>query len=526
MSVGTLTPTARRAPIRVSLSAVRSPTGVAVLGLMVLGAALRFTRIGHQGFWFDEGNTALLVSYSPGKMLGLIPQSESTPPLYYCLAWVWVRVFGHGEAGLRSFSALAGVAVIPVAYAAAAKLVSRRAGLIVAALATCNPFLIWYSQEARSYSLLVFFSACTLLAFAYARADPHPRALVLWVAACVLSLLTHYYTIVVVLPQAAWLLWEHRRTRGAWMAIGAVGLSGLALLPLVISQAGTGNDSWIANTPLGLRLRQILPQFLIGTNAPSREVVTLVAFGLALVGLALLVRARGGPERRGALLAGALALAGFILALVFVAAGKDTLITRNLLGLWLPVAVLVGGGLSAIGGGPRLRALGVAATAGLCVIGIVATVAIATDRAMQRPDWRYVSRALGPPPTAARDPGVDGRAILIQHYRALLPLSLYQPRLAYLVGPRGAVVRELDIISMVSPTQQLCWWGAACNLIPSDMQARYAIPGFHQAWRRHVLQWTILRLVASRPVRLTPAMASAALHTTSLRRDELLLERR
>ncbi|HEV7174106.1 MAG TPA: hypothetical protein VGN29_01365 [Solirubrobacteraceae bacterium] len=42
----------------------------AVAGLMVPGAALRFTRLGAQGFWFDEGNTALLVHMSPGRMLG------------------------------------------------------------------------------------------------------------------------------------------------------------------------------------------------------------------------------------------------------------------------------------------------------------------------------------------------------------------------------------------------------------------------------------------------------------------------
>ena len=69
---------------------------------------LRFYGIGHQGFWFDEANTAQLVHFSPGKMLGLIPQTESTPPLYYCVAWVWARVFGYGEAGLRSLSAVAG----------------------------------------------------------------------------------------------------------------------------------------------------------------------------------------------------------------------------------------------------------------------------------------------------------------------------------------------------------------------------------------------------------------------------------
>ena len=281
------------------MAALRSPVALAVVGLTVLGALLRFTRIGHQGFWFDEGNTALLVGFSPGKMLGLIPQTESTPPLYYLLAWFWTQVFGHGEAGLRSFSALAGVAVIPVAYGAAAKLVSRRAGLIVAALAACNPFLIWYSQEARSYSLLVLFSSCALLAFAYARADPRPRPLALWVLACALALTTHYYAVVVVVPQAAWLLWEHRRTRAVLIALGAIGLCGLALIPLAISQSGTGNDSWIARSPLGVRLRQIIPQFLIGTNAPERQLLKFIAFALAALGLAMLVWARAVGSRGG-----------------------------------------------------------------------------------------------------------------------------------------------------------------------------------------------------------------------------------
>jgi len=46
------------------------------------------------------------------SMLSAIPHSESTPPLYYVLAWVWVRVFSAGEVGLRSLSALIGTATI------------------------------------------------------------------------------------------------------------------------------------------------------------------------------------------------------------------------------------------------------------------------------------------------------------------------------------------------------------------------------------------------------------------------------
>ena len=107
---------------------------VAVAALTAVAAILRFTLLAHQGFWFDEANTAADIRYSPGQMLGLLPQNETTPPLFYCVAWVWARVFGFGEFALRSLPALAGVATVPVIYAATAKLVSRRAGVVAAAL--------------------------------------------------------------------------------------------------------------------------------------------------------------------------------------------------------------------------------------------------------------------------------------------------------------------------------------------------------------------------------------------------------
>ena len=113
VSVGAAAPDLRRpaAPAQAVAGACRAGRSGSGRGRRVdaVAAVLRFYRLGHQGFWFDEGNTALLVHFSPGKMLGLIPQTESTPPLYYCVAWVWARVFGYGETGLRSLSAVCGV---------------------------------------------------------------------------------------------------------------------------------------------------------------------------------------------------------------------------------------------------------------------------------------------------------------------------------------------------------------------------------------------------------------------------------
>src|SRR5947209_3430985 len=135
------------------------PATAVVVGLTALAAALRFWRLGHQSFWYDEAFTVTLVHHSAGTMLGLLPRTELTPPLYYCVAWLWARVFGFGELGLRSLSAVAGVMTVPVMYVAARRFLDQRAGLIAAALVACNPLLIWYSQEARSYALLLLMTS-------------------------------------------------------------------------------------------------------------------------------------------------------------------------------------------------------------------------------------------------------------------------------------------------------------------------------------------------------------------------------
>ena len=179
------------------------------------------------------------------------------------------------------------------------------------------------------------------------------------------------------------------------------------------------------------------------------------------------------------------------------------------------LAVIVAGGLAV----PRPRLLGLIATVVLCAIGVTTALGVAFDRNLDRPDWRVVAGALG-----TRAPA-GGRVILLQHYRDLLPLSLYLPRLRFM-SRHGATVSELDVVSFTSPVSAgFCWWGSACNLWASRMQASYPVAGFHAVSEQHALQFTILKMAASRPVRLTPAEVSRVLTATHLGNDELLWQR-
>jgi hypothetical protein len=505
VAVDTLRPP--RPGVRVRVLAANRTTLI-VTGLTVLAAVLRFWRIGHQSFWYDESFTVLLVGHSPSQMLGLLPQTELTPPLYYLLAWPWARVFGYGEAGVRSLSALAGVATIPAVYAAAAKLVSRRAGLIAAAIAACNPLLVWYSQEARSYAVLILFTTLSLVAFAHARLpQPTTRRLAAWALAASLTVATHYFGVLVVAPEAVWLLWVHRRDRRILPAVAAVVAVGGALLPIAVSQRPQA--SWIAPWRLDLRLQQIPTQFLLGTGAPARTWLEPLGAAAVVVALGLLARRADPRERRGAVLAGALAVTGLVLSLVLLAAGVDELITRNVMVVLIPLIVFVAGGF----GARRAGLLGLAGAAIICAIGVAAVIDVAVDPNLQRPDWRALAHTIG-----ADRPARGGRVMLMQRDVFLMPLAIDVPGLRF-IKPQGDRVRELDVVAIRAPNGDwFCWWGSACNLLSSQLDTSIRVRGFHRYGPvLHVNEFSVLRLRSAHTVRVTPGEISRALARAPLK---------
>jgi mannosyltransferase len=532
VGVGTLTGTrGARGRATATRAFVLDRDVIALAALIALAAVLRFWRLRHQGFWFDEANTSQEVHFTLGQMLTLLKHYESTPPLYYGVAWVWARIFGYGEAGLRSLSAACGVLVVPLSYALGRKLFSRRAGLITAALAATSPLLIWYSQEARAYELAVLLTGVSILAFVYAAEDSSRPALAVWVIASALAVATEYYAALVVVPEALWLIYRHRRERSLQVAIVALAAWSAPLLWFAVSQNATRHASWIKHLPLGPRVAQIFPHFLIGFGTPGGVALSWVAGVIAVIALVLLVvHARGtnGRPSRGALVAAGIVAGGIVLNALLLAGGIDNLLTRNVIVLWLPAALLVAGGLAA----RRSGIAGVILAALLCGAGVAAAVGVAVDRKYQRPDWRPVARVLGALPA----PGVTQRAILIQGYRDVLPLSLYLPGLqawshtgtdAYSLYRHNYTVSELDVVTISSPPAPRtgCWWGSACNLVSSALQPSYAIPGFRPVWTRHSHQFTIMRMVASRPVVLSPLAISTALTNTQLKYDDLLVQR-
>ncbi len=360
---------------------------------------LRFATLGVQAYHHDEIVTASRVLRADfWHAMEAVGFSESAPPLYYALAWVWTQLTGTGEFGLRSLSALAGVATVPVAYLLGAELRGRRAGLVAAALVAVNPMLLWYSQEARGYALLALLTAIAVLYFVRALDRGQRRDFTGWGIASALALATHYFAIFPIAFEAAWLLW--RRGRRALAGLWIVALAGLALAPLAIHQMSLGHAEWIGGRSLGHRLWEVGVSFVVGETGdiiarPETVLPALVPLLACLAALALLAVRSERLERRagGRMLAIAAATVVVPLALALIAPGKDYVIARNLLPALVPllVAVAIGTTLRAARrSGVVIASVLIAYSLGFCVWASLSPV-------LQRPDWDAVAARLGEP---------------------------------------------------------------------------------------------------------------------------------
>lgn len=169
----------------------------AVAALTAAAFVLRLIRLGTHELLVDEAYSFLVATTADWPRSLFL---DENPPLYYLLLRGWVRLAGFTEAALRAPSALFGTLFVPACAAAGRTLFGPTAGICCAVAAAVSPLHLYYSQEARSYALLVL---ALLLAqvLAWESARTGSRRLWLLATTCaVVALHTHTLALLGLLP--------------------------------------------------------------------------------------------------------------------------------------------------------------------------------------------------------------------------------------------------------------------------------------------------------------------------------------
>ncbi len=465
------------------MRALRLTSGPDILALAIvaLAAVLRFSWLSTQSFWFDEAVTGVIVQADNlGDLFSRVQAAESTPPLYYGLLWGWVKVFGDGDVALRAMSALFGTLTVLVCFFIGRE-IGRRTAIVFATLVALNPFLIWYSQEARAYSLLILLSAFSFFLALRAARTRERKYLWAWAASCVAAVWTHYFGVFLSLVEALWLLRALGVTREMVGAAVGVAAGTLGAGAFALSQDSGRRTAWIDDFALTDRLTWTVKRFLLGEYGSPVRGLTWIAAACVVGGVIYLWMRAPRPLTPPIVLAAVAVVVGVGMPLFLAAGNADYIYPRNLAPVWLAVGLLASAGFACAG------TKGAIATAVLAACFLTVTISIPYDDDLQRDDWEAAATHLGPPQS--------DRAIVVSPGAAIAVVERYRPQVR-LVEADTIQAREVAFVGT-----------AAAGLSPDTITA--PAPGFHPVERRSLQRLALARFRANgagRPVRLRDAL--------------------
>lgn len=257
-----------------SFSGVRSEAPI-VLGLIIaLAAVLRVAHLGAKSIWADEAFSILMAKLPWSDFWRMTTTTEANMFFYYVLLRAWLR-FGDPAWWVRLLSALTAVAVVPIVYWIAREVLSPRAGVIAALLLSINVFHIRYSQEARSYSLVVLLVTFSFLAFFRSFKESEHLWGRLYVLSTALALYAHFFAALALLAQLVALVAIPGPRRFATRQLARLCLVFILASPLLwfVLSRNRGQLDWIQP----IRLKDVYHFLLYITGSGLKFGIALVA---------------------------------------------------------------------------------------------------------------------------------------------------------------------------------------------------------------------------------------------------------
>ncbi|NPE27429.1 hypothetical protein HNV12_05495 [Methanococcoides sp. SA1] len=168
--------------------------------ISLLGIYLRIHALGSESLWLDEASSYVMVNKNSLSEVWNSAIADRHPPLHFLILH-FVSLISNSEFMLRLPSAIFGIMTIPLIYLTGEKVFGKREGLISALILTISVVHLFYSQEARMYSQMIFFSLASFYFIYAASKENRPWQWAGFALSSALAFYSFYYTIFVLIPE-------------------------------------------------------------------------------------------------------------------------------------------------------------------------------------------------------------------------------------------------------------------------------------------------------------------------------------
>ncbi len=211
---------------------------VGLLLLVMVGFFVRAISLDAQSLWRDEVDALRFATAPWAEMVNNFTRPGWNGPLYYLALRGWIAAAGASEYAIRFFSLFFGVLCIPLMYVLGRRVFDCTTGLVSALLAAFSPYFVWYSQEAKMYTLILALTLLAVYGLRRALDGGGPRWWATQILATSLTFYSHILAALLVPVQAAIALIWWPLLRKSWKgALVSIACLTLPYLPLAVWQA-------------------------------------------------------------------------------------------------------------------------------------------------------------------------------------------------------------------------------------------------------------------------------------------------
>jgi 4-amino-4-deoxy-L-arabinose transferase-like glycosyltransferase len=258
-----------------------------LLALIIVGALLRFWDITGNSYWIDELYSAARAMPEKNIIDVYYWGPEPHPPAHYILLWASYNIFGYHEILGKLISAIAGTLCIPAIYYLGKTMFSKEVGLYSACLLTFTPALIYYSQEARSYELMVLFSILSSYFFFLLQEKKKIILAIIYIGVTIFLINLHFFGIWIFAAQVLFVViyltksFKKEELLFYFLTFGIIASSYIPLLSQM-AQAASKGDTWIQSVEITTYILEAFSAYFGNENMfRSYQVVEITLLGIS-----------------------------------------------------------------------------------------------------------------------------------------------------------------------------------------------------------------------------------------------------
>jgi uncharacterized membrane protein len=287
---------------------------VSFVVLIAVSCAVSFFTLYSQSIRLDESQSIWASTKSVEQVL-LYTAQDVHVPLYPLLLHFWMQLFGTTIIVVRLLSFLFFLLTLPVLYRFAKESSMPSVALLTVALFTLSPFVVWYSNEARMYTLFTFVTSLNHLYFLRMVRSDGKASKFGYFLSTILGVYTHYFFFFMLFTQGLFalgralsraysderfgkmpfvrLVWQYKRFPLIWLSVVLSSL--VFFVPYfgyVLYLGSASNTQPLIPRPTSFNLFQTFVQFLFGFQNQAIQTFIIALWPLSLFMLFLLFTKR------------------------------------------------------------------------------------------------------------------------------------------------------------------------------------------------------------------------------------------